>query len=478
MIPLADQRVVVMGLGRFGGGTGVTRFLCEQGAKVLVTDQAPADKLAEPLATIDDLVKSGCVSLRLGEHRESDFAEADVVVANPAVPKPWENRFLRTAIQAGKPVTTEIRLAIERLPCRDRIVAVTGSAGKSTTSAMISHCLGRVGGKTHLGGNIGGSLLGSVGAIGRDDFVVLELSSAQLHWLAADAGYAGAEGFSPRVAVLTNLTPNHLDWHGDFSHYSRSKSVIVQRQHGPAFDDFVTAATGTQLEGWPLPKAMVFVLHPDNPAGDPYRIEQHLRLRIPGSHNRLNARIAITAAVRMMARHAKAGFMSQVTARQCAEALADFPGLPHRLAFVGEHGGVRYYNDSKCTTPEAALLAVKAFAEDPKCGTGRVHLLAGGYDKGSDLSVIGRLAGDLAGLYTFGKTGPAIAAAAPGTARSRVHECGTLDAAVALAATRANRGDVVLLSPACASWDQFINFEERGERFTKIVQSRASRAST
>ncbi|MEO1130329.1 MAG: Mur ligase family protein, partial [Planctomycetota bacterium] len=170
-------RVTVMGLGRFGGGLGVTRWLAEQGADVLVTDLALAEQLDDSIASIRDLIDDGSVELRLGGHNISDFTTCDVVIANPAVPKPWENRFLRAAEAAGIPITTEIRLTVERLPNRDHTIGVTGTAGKSTTSAMIAHLLRDQGKRVWLGGNIGGSLLANLHVMTGDDFVVLELSS-------------------------------------------------------------------------------------------------------------------------------------------------------------------------------------------------------------------------------------------------------------------------------------------------------------
>jgi UDP-N-acetylmuramoylalanine--D-glutamate ligase len=185
---LAGARVTVMGLGRFGGGVGVTRWLAAQGADVLVTDLDPAEKLAEPLAAISSLVDSGTVRLRLGEHNASDFTGCDLVVANPAVPRPWENRFLRAAEAARVPVTTEITLLLSRLPeaMRERAVGVTGSVGKSTTTAMVHAGLSAAAGEGErvlLGGNIGGSLLGGLGRIDDRAWLVLELSSAMLYWV-------------------------------------------------------------------------------------------------------------------------------------------------------------------------------------------------------------------------------------------------------------------------------------------------------
>lgn len=450
---LEGLKVTVMGLGRFGGGAGVTRWLAAQGATVLVTDIEPADKLKASVDSLADLTGRGIVSLRLGEHNVSDFTTCDLVVANPAVPKPWDNRFLRAAWAANVPVTTEIQLLAERLPARHRVIGITGSVGKSTTSAMIHHALRGAGLEAVLGGNIGGSLLGTLSQINASTWVVLELSSAMLCWLGGlarippgDLGSAPASTWSPHIAVATNFSPNHLDWHGDLVHYRRSKQVLLAGQQG---GDIAIIGPASETSDWKhAPAAQRLV-----PIGE---IDG---LAIPGKHNRINAGVAVEAAVAAGA------------AREAAiAAVRTFPGLPHRLQRVPSRAGLRCFNDSKSTTPESCLLAVRAFDEAGECGSSRVHLIAGGYDKGSDLAPIGRLAASLGGLYTIGKTGPAIARAAEG----RAEECGTLDRAVEAALGRAKEGDVILLSPACASWDQFENYEQRGDRFAVLVRGGAA----
>jgi UDP-N-acetylmuramoylalanine--D-glutamate ligase len=450
------RRVVVMGLGRFGGGAGVTRWLASQGADVLVTDMQPAEKLAGPVAGLQDLVDAGSVSLRLGEHNISDFTTCDLVIANPAVPKPWEDRFLRAAGAAGIPVTTEIGLVVERLPARGRTIGITGSAGKSTTAAMTSHILlglgEGMGRRVHFGGNIGGSLLPRLLEIGPDDFVVLELSSAMLHWLA----------WSPAVAVITNITPNHIDWHGTFEHYARSKLNIV-RHHG-AGDAVVLAADGAsdplEAQIGALGGGAVHRVDRGDAGADEFPTERCLNLATPGGHNRLNARVAVAAAGLALERAGDRRSRAEL-ARDAAGTLRSFTGLPHRLRLVGERGGVRFYDDSKSTTPESTLTAVAALAEEG--GLGRIRLIAGGYDKKIDLSAIAGLGGKIGGLYTIGQTGPGLATG------GRAAQCGTLEAAVARAQIEAKPGDVVVLSPGCASWDQFANYEERGRRFAELV---------
>lgn len=415
----------VMGLGRFGGGVGVVRWLARQGARVLVSDQAPADRLEDSIRAIADLIERGTVTMRLGGHERADFTSADLVVANPAVPTPWRNDMLVGASEAGVPITTEIRLLAEHLD-RSRIIGVTGTAGKSTTAAMIHHALGKLGHASHLAGNIGGSMLNNLDEKTADDWVVLELSSAMLYWLGADVGYSGAPGFSPAIALLTNLTPNHLDWHETFEHYSQSKNNIFAHQ-----SDGDTVLRGDELA--PL--------------------NMNTLLSVPGAHNERNAALAIEVISRA----------TDAAHGEIIEALADFVGLPHRLQLVAEHAGVRFYNDSKSTTPQATCLAVESFDD-----SNRVHLIAGGYDKGIDLTPIAELGSSLAGLYTIGVTGPTIAQLATGSVR----DCGTLEHAVRHAVEHAASGDIVLLSPGCASWDQFDNFEQRGEAFAAAAPGR------
>lgn len=464
---LENARVTVMGLGNFGGGAGVTRWLCEQGATVLLTDLSKPDTLTESLAPIQDLISRDQVALRLGEHNIADFTTCDLLVVNPAVPKPWDNRFLRAAAAANISITTEIRLLIEQLPAFT--IGITGSAGKSTTSAMIAHALSHIVGpsKVHFGGNIGGSLLPSLKHMDASSVVVLELSSAMLYWLGHGIGSPQAHGWSPTLGLLTNLKDNHADWHGSFDHYAASKLNLFKYQVSgdqgfvaQPNEDIVSRLrelSSSSSATFPQPSSLELETPPSE-----HEAAILQRLRIPGKHNILNARAAAHI-VRNSLAHPANPHRRTISLCDALEKIVTFPGLPHRLEFVGEHAGVRYFNDSKSTTPESCLLALSAFDESP--GRSRLHLIAGGYDKGSDLSPIGHLASTLAGLYTIGQTGPQIAIASEGQAI----QCGDLTNAMNQIRACAKPGDVVLLSPACASWGQFKNYEERGTLFRSLI---------
>ena len=433
-----------MGLGKFGGGLGVARYFASQGRQVHITDTKDADALGTSLAPLNPWIKAGTITLGLGGHAKHDLDRCELLVVNPAIPKPWANSFLQAAHKAQVPITTEIGLMMSTLPCHDRLVCVTGSAGKSTTAAMIAHVLGKIGQRVHLGGNIGGSLLESLDTIAPTDWVVAELSSAMLHWLSADS-LAVPSPHSPALAVITNLEPNHLDWHGSLAHYQQSKASLLD-----GLVSGTAAVLGKSVADWPLPEGVLRITPTMDDIPD--------TLMLPGSHNRTNAAMACAACSHGLSMHG----VSYAT-DALVEAVSTFAGLPHRLAFLGERNSIRYYDDSKSTTPAATVLALDAFKD--RGALGRVHLIAGGYDKGSSLDAILTSAAHAAGLYTIGATGPALHAAA----RGRSVACETLEHAMHAIENAVRENDIVLLSPGCASWDQFESFVQRGERFAALA---------
>lgn len=427
---LAGAKVTVVGLGRFGGGIGVTRWLCSQGAKVTVSDQADATSLAESVAAL-----AGCdVALHLGSHEEADFLAADLLVVSPAVPN--EIPPLQTARRAGVAITTEINLFLQQCPAD--VIGITGTVGKSTTTAMIGEVLSAKF-TTHVGGNIGRCLLDSLPDILPGHKVVLELSSFQLDNLPL-------VGISPSVALVTNLMPNHLDRHGTLDAYGDAKKNIFRFQSADDVLILNSACEATRAWQGEAPGRVELF----DPQAKPFD------LAIPGDHNQANAQAAWAIA--------------RACGLDCpaaAAALREFAGLQHRLQFITERDGVRYYNDSKCTTPEGAIVAAKAFA--PRTAI----IIAGGYDKGVSFDEMGESLADQAkAVITMGATQQAIIDATRRHCSGDmpvIEKAADLADAVALAGKHATAGDAVLLSPACASYDMFTNYEQRGEAFIELV---------
>ncbi len=422
--------VTVMGLGRFGGGVAVVRFLAEHGANLTLTDTLPAEDLAQSLTQLEDI---SLHALHLGGHRESDFLTAHVIVANPAVSP--ENHFLKLAREANVACITEIELFWVYNP--SRIIGVTGSNGKSTTATMIHSILQAAGIRSYLGGNIGKSLLPIVEQLTPDDWCVLELSSFQLHSL-------NSLQVSPDVAVITNFSPNHLDWHGSLDNYRRAKRTILNWQTSKQIA--VVNGYDTELKDWPsVERRIEFTEHDEI-------IDLSDVLLPPGQHNRMNANAAI-AATRAIG----------VPDDAIIAGLQNFTPLPHRLQLVAEVDRRVFYNDSLATTPESAIAALSSF-DAP------IVLLAGGYDKQIDL---GQFADSISqrvksvGLMgqTAARLDELIDASIPRKICTNFQDA--FDWAIAHSAT----GDVVLLSPGCASYDWFSNFQQRGDQFTKLAQN-------
>ncbi|HEY7089862.1 MAG TPA: UDP-N-acetylmuramoyl-L-alanine--D-glutamate ligase [Tepidisphaeraceae bacterium] len=433
MMGVRDKCVTVAGLGHFGGGIEASRWLVSQGAKVLVTDRESAEKLADSVEKLRGLP----IEFRLGEHREEDFTNCDLVVTSPAIPP--TNKYLLAAQKAGVPVTTEIRLFIERCPAQ--IAGVTGTKGKSTTSTLLGMML-----KTRLatwvGGNIGGSLLEKLPHIKRDDIVVLELSSYMLEHLRSML-------WSPHVAVVTMLTSDHVEWHGGVENYIDAKKNIVRFQgRGDVAvlseENGLCASFAREAKG----RVVLYGL----------KDRKLFDLKLGGRHNQLNAQAAFAAAD-----------VFGVSWDDAQRAIRDFKGLPHRLELVHERDGVQYYNDSIATIPEAAVAALESFPAK------RVIQIVGGHDKHLPLGAMcAALTRHAKAVLCIGATGPEIARTmgqADIPTAASVYQCGDLHTAMKLARQIATAGDIVLLSTGCASYDQFVNFEARGDEFTKLARS-------
>lgn len=449
-------RVTVMGLGLFGGGAGVARYLAERGARVLVTDLRSEEALRPSLEQLHDLP----ITFHLGEHCERDFTETELVVVNPAVKE--DSPYLRAARESGVALETEINLFFRLCPAP--ILGVTGSVGKTTTTSMIGHILGCSGRRVHVGGNIGCSLLLNVEKIRPDDIVVVELSSFQLRRLSWTRR-------SPAISVVTNLHPNHLDNHPTLEEYAQCKKRILayQRPGDTAVlnaDDPLVSQWGEECRG----SVLYFGLQ-DTGAPGAFARDRQIALRdaagvhrvcacnempLPGVHNVANALAAAAAC-------AAAGLSPQ----EIANGLRTVQPVPHRLEPVGEWGGVRYYNDSKATTPQSTLTALAAFDRP-------IILIAGGSSKGFKYGEFARRAVQyLKAAVLLGQTAPELAAAirqADAVGRVTTRTASSLEEAVREASRLSTAGDVVLLSPTTASYDMFLNYEKRGECFKECVR--------
>ena len=448
------RSAIVMGLGRFGGGVGVATFLLKQGMDVIVTDLSQPQELEDSIAQLNALDVTGTLDLQLGSHEGVPFEDVDLVVASPAVPRPWSNPYLRAACEAGIPVCTEIQLLLDRIDQR-KLIAVTGSSGKSSTCAMIHHVLADSGFNCLLGGNLGGSLLGHSRAdLEKVDVVVLELSSFMLHWIGNSP-----TPFQPATSVLTTLSSNHIDWHESAEHYVRSKRILLESAaNGRLILPLEPSAIDTEMGAW-LDTNESIKSHADGTWEselDQRSLLNAIELTVPGPHQRDNA----ATALRAIACHFKRAPRERLDeALKLAPKLGSFTGLPHRLKPLPGFNGIQVIDDSKSTTPEASMKAVEAF-ESPRS----IHLIAGGFDKKSDLSIIDGLGDHLAGLYAIGATGNQLM-----SGKNAVH-CETIEEAVRRASGQIRTGEILLLSPGCASWDQFENYEARGRAFEKAAR--------
>lgn len=446
-----NKKVVVMGLGRFGGGLDSARFAASNGAHVLVTDLSAAADLQD---SIDGLCGLD-IEYRLGEHREEDFRRADLLIVNPAV-RP-DNKFVEIARQAAVLITSQMELFFKLCPAT--IVGITGANGKSTTTSLTYHLLKAAAGQkgipyknVWLGGNIGHQpLLEIVTQIDKKDVVVLEISNLQLNQL-------GRISTAPKISLITNLTPNHLDFHGTFEDYCRAKENIFRFQSldpsRPAVsifnaEDPITSGWYEKYNHQTGRRCMRF-------NADEVPAELLAAFQLPGRANRANLAGAWAIAS-----------CFGIKPAQVAGALAEFKGLDSRCRLVAEMNGVRWYDDSKATTPVSTMAALNGI-DNPKI------LIAGGYDKKIAFDELGAcIAKRAKAAILIGQTARQIAESirAAGPNGCDIRFADTMENAVKAANECAVSGDVVLMSPACASYDMFKNYVQRAEIFAAAVNA-------
>jgi UDP-N-acetylmuramoylalanine--D-glutamate ligase len=454
---LAGKRVLLMGLGSRQGGLGVTRFLVAAGAQVRVTDQRDAAHLAGTLADLGDLP----VELSLGGHRAEDFHWADLVVRNPAVPQ--ESEWLTLARRLGKPVEMEMTLFLRACPAP--VVGVTGTKGKTTTTTLLAAMLRERWPQAVLAGNMGVSALTQLAALDPEVPVALELSSFQLEGL-------DEHRLSPAVAVVTSISPDHLDRYPSYESYVRTKAAIVAHQRPEEWAVLGRDGLPDVIRERVVGRVATFGLTPveeDNAlwvaadrfagrwGGQVVDLGPVDALRLPGTHSRLNALAAAAAAL-----------ICGVTSEEIARGIAGFAGVAHRLEQVAVFAGVEYVNDTAATAPAAAVAALRAFA-------GRsIVALAGGYDKRLPLEPLADELTRAAARVVLldGSATPLLQRLLAERGHPAVDgPFDTMEAAVAHAAAVAPPGGVVLLSPGTASFGMFRDEFHRGDAFRAAVRA-------
>ncbi|MCX5655523.1 MAG: UDP-N-acetylmuramoyl-L-alanine--D-glutamate ligase [Planctomycetota bacterium] len=444
------RAVTVMGLGLFGGGVGAARYMAGLGASVTVTDLKGAKPLASSIKALEGIP----INYHLGSHAAADFTGADVVVVNPAVDKK-KSEFVRMAEAAGAEITSEMNLFVEACPAP--VLGVTGSSGKSTTTALVGEMLRRSR-PSRVGGNIGTSLLEELGEIRPQEWVVLELSSFQLEDLSA-------LGWSPQIAVATNLSPNHIDRHGSMEAYVEAKRTLVRFQ-SPG-DVAVLNADDERLRSWQADAqgrgSRVVWYSGSRPLAEGVYVDgQTLVFRMGAKE----ARLDLAGRVHLLGRHnlaniaaaAAAAHLLDVSVETIGEVVAGFRALRHRLEPIGRRDGVLFVNDSKATTPLAARASMEAF-------DGPVVLVAGGRDKHMEMApMIEAVRRKARAVLLIGEMAEALERAI-GRDGPHVERASSVPDAVGRAAGLARPGDVVLLAPGYTSLDMFDNYEQRGDAF-------------
>jgi UDP-N-acetylmuramoylalanine--D-glutamate ligase len=448
LMELNGKRVLVVGLGRSGVASAL--FLQSRGARVTVSDAKSEDQLREQIPTLLD----AGIAVETGAHGERTFRNQDLIVVSPGVPVDAEPLVQARAL--GQTVIGEIELASQFLS--GPIVAITGSNGKTTTTTLVGEIIAASGFKILVGGNIGTAAISLAEKATPETAIVLEVSSFQLETIRT---------FRPKVAVVLNVTPDHLDRHRTFAAYVDAKARIFENQQG---DDFavLNADDPSCVDLAKRTRAQVFwfsrerevesgafvrdgqVLFRRN--GSAQTVLAVSEIPLKGSHNLENVLAAVCA-----------GALMGCAPETIRSAIVNFKAVEHRLEYVATIGGVEYYNDSKATNVDATMKALQSFPAN-------IHLILGGKDKGSDYTMLNKLLRErVKSVYSIGAAAEKIQSHIKGT--TQIVSSGTIEAAVKQASAAARPGDVVLLAPACASFDQFQSYEERGRVFKQLVMS-------
>ena len=449
---LTNKRVLVVGLGK--SGVAAAFFLKDKGARVTVSDAKTEDQLREQIPALLD---RGIV-VEAGRHGERTFRDQDLIVVSPGVP--YDEPHLQAARALGVPVIGEVELAARFL--NGPIVAITGSNGKTTTTSLIGEVFAKSGLKTQVGGNIGKPVIEMVAGSTPNTWNVLEISSFQLETI---------ETFHPKIAVVLNVTPDHLDRHRTFEGYVAAKARIFENQKADDFavlnmDDATCASLArkvkAQVRGFsrrePVKSGAYTkdgrIVHHDKEGER--EIMPVSAISLKGAHNQENVLAAVCAAM-----------LAGCKPAQIANAVREFRAVEHRLEFVANINGVEYYNDSKATNVDASIKALESFA-------GGIHLILGGKDKGSDYSILAPLVSERVKLIVLlGAASDKIAAQLEGV--RPIVRAASMQTAVYQSMAAAQAGDTVLLVPACASFDMFDNYEHRGRAFKQEVMNLAGR---
>ncbi|MFB3815231.1 MAG: UDP-N-acetylmuramoyl-L-alanine--D-glutamate ligase [Terriglobales bacterium] len=451
-LDVKGKRVLVVGLGKSGVASAL--FLKDLGARVTVSDTKTEEELAQEIPTLLD---HGIV-VEAGQHGERTFRDQDLIVVSPGVPVDVPQ--LAHARELGVPVIGEIELAARFL--KGRTIAITGSNGKTTTTALTGEVISWGGWEVQVGGNIGTPAISMVGCSTDDTYNVLEVSSFQLETVTT---------FHPYVAVVLNVTPDHLDRHHTFEAYAAAKARLFENQTAQDYA-VLNAEDAICVQMAKMTKAQVRwfsrvrevetgafvrggkIFYRDRDGEREVLAVSDTQLK--GAHNVQNILAAVCV-----------GMITDCEPGRIRRAVQEFKAVEHRLEYVATINGVEYYNDSKATNVDATIKALESFP-------GNIHLILGGKHKGSPYTVLNDLLRErVKRVYTIGAAAPIVESDVKGAAE--VVRAGTLENAVRRAAEAAAPGDVVLLAPACASFDQFQSYEQRGKVFKEVVGALAAR---